>query len=106
MTMETAAANANYGTTASGSSFYAAMRILPRDRREAIYEIYSFCRAVDDVADDGGDERRCDDSDEDVSFHGIPFWPFPPGGGRTKCRSHERRCCRYSFMGERCGVTP
>ena len=44
---------------ASGSSFYAAMRILPRARRDAIFEIYSFCRAVDDVADDGGprDER-------------------------------------------------
>jgi squalene synthase HpnD len=39
---------------ASGSSFYTAMRILPRERREAIFEIYSFCRAVDDVADDGG----------------------------------------------------
>jgi presqualene diphosphate synthase len=39
---------------ASGSSFYTAMRILPRDRRDAIFEIYSFCRAVDDVADDGG----------------------------------------------------
>jgi phytoene synthase len=30
------------------------MRILPRERRNAIFEIYSFCRAVDDVADDGG----------------------------------------------------
>jgi len=30
------------------------MRILPRERRDAIFEIYSFCRAVDDVADDGG----------------------------------------------------
>jgi phytoene synthase len=39
---------------ASGSSFYTAMRILPRERREAIFEIYSFCRAVDDVADEGG----------------------------------------------------
>jgi presqualene diphosphate synthase len=39
---------------ASGSSFYTAMRILPRERRDAIFEIYSFCRAVDDVADDGG----------------------------------------------------
>jgi squalene synthase HpnD len=39
---------------ASGSSFYAGMRILPRPQREAVYEIYSFCRAVDDVADDGG----------------------------------------------------
>jgi phytoene synthase len=30
------------------------MRMLPRQRREAMYEIYSFCRAVDDIADDGG----------------------------------------------------
>ena len=41
-------------TRASGSSFYAAMRILPRARREAIFEIYGFCRAVDDVADAHG----------------------------------------------------
>jgi phytoene synthase len=34
------------------SSFYTAMRILPREKREAMYEIYGFCRAVDDVADD------------------------------------------------------
>ena len=35
---------------ASGSSFYTAMRILPRAQREAMFEIYSFCRLVDDVA--------------------------------------------------------
>src|ERR1700688_1160255 len=39
---------------ASGSSFYTAMRILPRAEREAMFEIYSFCRAVDDIADDLG----------------------------------------------------
>lgn len=39
---------------AQGSSFYAAMRIMPHGQREAMYEIYSFCRAVDDIADDGG----------------------------------------------------
>jgi phytoene synthase len=39
---------------ASRSSFYAAMRIMPRGQREAMYEIYSFCRAVDDIADDAG----------------------------------------------------
>jgi phytoene synthase len=35
------------------------MRIMPRPQREAMLEIYSFCRAVDDIADDGGprDER-------------------------------------------------
>ncbi len=45
---------------ASRSSFYTGMRILPRAQREAMFEIYAFCRAVDDVADDPGprDPRR------------------------------------------------
>lgn len=37
---------------ASRSSFYAGMRMLPKAEREAMYSIYSFCRAVDDIADD------------------------------------------------------
>ena len=36
----------------SGSSFYWGMRLLPQEKREAMYAIYAFCRAVDDVADD------------------------------------------------------
>jgi presqualene diphosphate synthase len=45
---------------ASGSSFYNAMRILPRAQRDAMFEIYSFCRQVDDIADSTGPrgERR------------------------------------------------
>lgn len=39
---------------AAGSSFYAAMRILPLRQRQAMFEIYSFCRFVDDIADCGG----------------------------------------------------
>ena len=54
MTSETAAANASDGTSASGSSFYAAMRILPREQREAMFQIYDFCRQVDDIADSDG----------------------------------------------------
>ena len=54
MTLEAAVTSANYGTTASGSSFYAAMRILPREQREAMFQIYSFCRQVDDIADSDG----------------------------------------------------
>ena len=58
MTVETAA-NASYGSSASGSSFYAAMRILPREQRQAMFQIYSFCRQVDDIADsDGPREAR------------------------------------------------
>jgi len=62
---------------ASGSSFYTAMRILPRERRDAIFEIYSFCRAVDDVADDGGprDQRLAQlaewRADVNALYHGT-----------------------------------
>jgi hypothetical protein len=40
--------------TASGSSFYMAMRLMPPEQRQAMFEIYSFCRAVDDIADNSG----------------------------------------------------
>ncbi|MCW2317296.1 phytoene synthase [Rhodoblastus acidophilus] len=40
--------------TARNSSFYRAMAILPRAQRDAMFEIYSFCRAVDDIADGEG----------------------------------------------------
>jgi presqualene diphosphate synthase len=59
MTLETTRADTNYGDTASGSSFYAAMRILPAAQRKAMFQIYSFCRKVDDIADsDGPREER------------------------------------------------
>jgi phytoene synthase len=43
----------------SGSSFYAGMRILPADRREAIFAVYALARRVDDIADGGlpGEEK-------------------------------------------------
>lgn len=34
------------------SSFYHAFRFLPREQREAIFVIYSFCRMIDDAVDD------------------------------------------------------
>jgi presqualene diphosphate synthase len=63
---------------ASRSSFYTAMRILPRAQREAMFEIYSFCRAVDDIADDPGprETRRAQlqqwRSDIDSVYRGAP----------------------------------
>ncbi|MBS0517788.1 MAG: presqualene diphosphate synthase HpnD [Proteobacteria bacterium] len=42
----------------SGSSFYAAMRLMPRAEREAMFAIYAFCRLVDDIADDGTRSRE------------------------------------------------
>jgi len=61
---------------ASGSSFYTAMRLMPKAQREAMYEVYSFCRRVDDIADDGGprdtrlDQLRLWRSDIDALYKG------------------------------------
>ena len=43
---------------ARSSSFYAGMRVLPPAKRAAMYAIYAFCRAVDDVADEGGERAQ------------------------------------------------
>ncbi len=44
----------------SGTSFFMGMRVLPPDRRRAMYAIYAFCREVDDIADEPGqpDDKR------------------------------------------------
>jgi squalene synthase HpnD len=41
----------------AASSFYAGMRILPPAERDAMFAIYGFCRAVDDIADDQQGDR-------------------------------------------------
>lgn len=38
-------------TQKSKSSFYYAFSVLPREKREAIYTLYTFCRQTDDIAD-------------------------------------------------------
>jgi phytoene synthase len=43
-------------TRQSGTSFYYAFRVMPRQKREAIYALYSFCRVVDDCVDEEGGE--------------------------------------------------
>jgi phytoene synthase len=44
----------------AGTSFYRGMRVLPSDRRHAMYAIYAFCRIVDDIVDEDGtlEEKR------------------------------------------------
>jgi len=54
MTIDTTTTPVTAAGQASGSSFYAAMRILPPAQREAMFQIYSFCRHVDDIADADG----------------------------------------------------
>ncbi len=39
---------------ASGTSFYWAIRMLPDEKRRAMFAVYAFCREVDDIADEPG----------------------------------------------------
>ena len=64
--MKTADSTDRPQDAAAGSSFYAAMRILPRAQRDAMFRIYSFCRQVDDIADSNGPR--------DVRLHQLQQW--------------------------------
>ena len=52
--MNAAASATAVGTVvrAAETSFYWAMRLLPRAKREAMYALYAFCREVDNIADE------------------------------------------------------
>lgn len=52
---EAAAARAEAIVRNSGTSFFWGMRMLPPERRRAMYAVYAFCRAVDDIVDEPGD---------------------------------------------------
>ncbi|MGC6693453.1 squalene/phytoene synthase family protein, partial [Burkholderia pseudomallei] len=68
----------------SGSSFYLAMRILPAEQRDAMFQVYACCRAVDDIADEGGAraERAAQldrwRADIDDCYAGKPRAPLVP----------------------------
>lgn len=68
----------NAAAVTSSSSFYIAMRILPAAQRDAMFHVYAFCRAVDDIAD--SDAPRAERSaalarwraDIDACYAGAP----------------------------------
>lgn len=74
---------------AAGSSFYTAMRLLPKERREAMYAVYAFCRAVDDVADDGG-SRAVRQAELDAG--GPISTRSTPAGPRRACATSWSPC--------------
>jgi phytoene synthase len=45
-------------TRRSGTSFYYAFRVLPEEKRRALYALYAFCRVVDDCVDEDDGERE------------------------------------------------
>jgi phytoene synthase len=78
----TAQAAINAHVAAAKTSFYWAMRFLPKARREAMFAIYAFCRAVDDIADEGGGAVEKAAALEqwrleiDAIYDAAPRWPL------------------------------
>jgi len=58
MTIEQAYGECRRVARASGSSFYAGMRLLPAGRRDALFAVYALARRIDDVADGGAPEAE------------------------------------------------
>jgi phytoene synthase len=60
------------------SSFATGMKVLPAERRDAMFAVYAFCREVDDIADDPGHPQDKRDrlnawrSDVDAFYDGRP----------------------------------
>ena len=65
----------------SGTSFLWGMKVLPAERRRAMYAIYAFCREVDDVADEPGETAQKKQGlaawREEIArlYAGEPQWP-------------------------------
>lgn len=66
----------------SGTTFHWGMRLLPAQRRAAMYALYAFCREVDDIADEPGDidHRRAQlgewRTEIDRIYRGVPTQPI------------------------------
>ncbi|ANK80184.1 MAG: squalene synthase HpnD [Rhizobiales bacterium NRL2] len=79
--LRAAQAHAERIVKASGTSFGLGMRVLPEAERRAMYAVYAFCREIDDIADEPGEEQAKRDAlDEwrreiDALYHGRPTRP-------------------------------
>jgi phytoene synthase len=69
-------------TKQSGSNFYYSFLFLPKKRRDAMYTIYAFCKAVDSAVDepppgsDPKEELRRWRVELDAVYGGTPTWPL------------------------------
>jgi 15-cis-phytoene synthase len=69
-------------TKKSGSNFYYSFLFLPRTKRDAMYTVYAFCKAVDSAVDEPAagsnpkDELKRWREELDVVYSGIPTTPI------------------------------
>ncbi|HEU5202345.1 MAG TPA: squalene/phytoene synthase family protein, partial [Nitrospira sp.] len=69
-------------TKQSGSNFYYSFLFLPQARRDAMYTVYAFCKAVDSAVDepppgsDPKEELRRWRAELEEVYGGTPTWPI------------------------------
>jgi phytoene synthase len=69
-------------TKKSGSNFYYSFLFLPKARRDAMYTVYAFCKAVDSAVDeppsgsDPKEELRRWKAELEKVYGGSPTWPI------------------------------
>jgi len=69
-------------TKQSGSNFYYSFLFLPKARRNAMYTVYAFCKAVDSAVDepppgsDPKEELRRWRAELEEAYGGSPTWPI------------------------------
>lgn len=69
-------------TKKSGSNFYYSFLFLPRARRNAMYTVYAFCKAVDSAVDEPSIDTNPKDAlcqwraELDEVYGGTPTWPI------------------------------
>ena len=83
-------------TRTSDSNFYYSFLLLPRSRRQAIYAVYAYCRAVDDVVDSPGSDDPATDllfwrRELDRCFSGYARHPITYQLARFKDRFELRK---------------
>src|SRR5882724_3447963 len=83
---------------ASGSSFYSAMRLMPKAEREAMFAIYAFCRMVDDIADDGKGTR--DERHQDLTAWRADLDVLYAGGTSERAQFLTEHVRRYGLRKE------
>jgi phytoene synthase len=88
------AASVTAATRAAGTSFYRGMAVLSARRRVAMYGIYAFCRAVDDIADE--------EAPLSVKQAGLDAWrrriaDLPQGGDDAVTRVLRDASLRYAL---------
>jgi phytoene synthase len=92
MTLSEAQAYCTAVTKRSGSNFYYSFLFLPRDRRDAIYAVYAFCREVDSAVDDpppGSDPQKALRRWREelaAAYQGTPTYPVA-----VSLAAHARR---------------